>query len=144
MSRKKLINYKLFDIIRAQRGFSLIEAMIALLLVSMVATTLLGSFSTSYRAVIITDNQYQAETLVKGEIDSIKSQDYIDYSQTGHAVYSLVSSPNSFTIQVDVVPINPVTGQPSPSDNGIQLITVSVIHNSQTLRVLQDYKVNRL
>ena len=134
-------NYTLYS----QSGYSLLESIIAILLISVLALILLIGFSTAFKAVVTINRQYQAETLARSQIDSVKQQDYIDYSQPSHGFYSLINAPVGYNIVIMVTPIDSSTGQELISgDNGIQKIIITVVFNNDVIKSLEGYKVRRL
>lgn len=120
------------------------EALVALALLGMVATVFLGGLGTTAQAELVLTQQANAETLARSQIDYIKAQSYIDYAQPGHGEYALIAPLPTYNIEVSVVPIDPVLGQPlAGQDNGVQRITVTITHQSQPIITLEGYKVNR-
>jgi len=63
-------------LVSGQKGTTLIEVLIAIAILGMIAVPFLTALSTSSRALIIADERTTAESLVRGEIEYVKSQDY--------------------------------------------------------------------
>jgi len=75
----------------SSRGFSLIEVSIAIALIGVIAIAVLGALSYASTVLIITDRQATAESLAKSQMEYVKNQDYIDYSESGHDDYDLIT-----------------------------------------------------
>ncbi len=73
------------------RGFSLIEVAIAIALIGVITVAILGALSYASTVLIITDRQATAESLAKSQMEYVKNQDYIDYSESGHDDYDLIT-----------------------------------------------------
>jgi len=133
-----------------EKGFSLIEVVIALLLMGIIGIALLIGLATASKAIFIADERATAESLARSQMEYVKNQDYIDYSADPHDVYDEITPPAGYSIGSTAVPFDPVTGQPYSEaggifvqDDGIQKITVTVSHNGKEIITLEDYKVDR-
>ena len=117
----------------SSRGFTLLEVVIAIALIGIIAVAVLSSLSTASMALIIADRRATAESLARSQMESIRDQDYIDYSESGHDDYDLIPSPEGYEIE-------PVTVE--PLDVGLQKITVTVsyyIVRPENRMVEQEY-----
>lgn len=145
--------------IKGEKGFSLLEVMIAISLLGVVAVAFLSAMSTASRAVFIADEQASAESLARSEMEYVKSQDYSAASPVNWS-YELPSgtSPtgnfptwwdeddphtlppgyDGYIVTVSAKPLNAI-------DNGIQKITVVVSHMEKPEVVsLESYRSMRL
>ena len=123
---------------RNQKGFHLIEVMIALALLGMIVVAFLGAVSMAYRSNSFTDERTTAESLAVSQLEYIKNQDY-DYDDGTplHPQYDAISDiPVGYAVSVAAEPLN------NP-DDGIQRITVTVEHHSEGVISLVGYKVER-
>ena len=108
-----------------------------------------GGFSTGLsiaaKSTFIADRQNTAQSIAQSQIESIKYSDYIDFSETGHDDYALITTPSGYSVAVTTTPLDPDDGQalPTGEDEGLQKITVTVSQNSETVLTLEDYKVER-
>jgi prepilin-type N-terminal cleavage/methylation domain-containing protein len=144
----------------SSRGFTLIEVLVALALVGIIAIAFLGGLSTASRAVLTADVRTTAESLARTQIEDVKNQDYIDYSDPDREppeyYLEIDEYPEHYDIEVEVEPIytDPETGESSPysyneesgafdGDDGIQKITVVVSHDYEVVVTLVSYKVDR-
>jgi prepilin-type N-terminal cleavage/methylation domain-containing protein len=136
---------------RNEKGITLIEVIIALALLGIIGLAFLGALSTASNAVFITDERATAESLARTEMEYIKSQDYIDYSDSDHGEYGIITPPTDYTVEVSVIPFNPDTGDPYADlgggvfelDFGIQEITVTVNHLGEQVITMEGYKSAR-
>jgi prepilin-type N-terminal cleavage/methylation domain-containing protein len=115
--------------VKSERGFSLVEVIIAIALLGIVAVAFLGGLSTASNAIFHADERATAESLARTEMEYLRNQDYIDYSVTGHAEYQSITPPSGYNIVVSVerLDMDPPPGDPD-DDDGIQKITVFVYH----------------
>ena len=135
---------------KGEKGFALIGVLIAIAILGLVAVIFASGISTGAKAVFVSDERATAESLAKSQLESIKEQTYIDYSEA-HDPYDIISAPSGFSIELDVVPFDPDTGVPYSEsggvfdgDDGIQKITATIDHNDKDAVVtLEDYKVDR-
>ncbi len=123
----------------------LLEVLLAVALLGMLAVSSISSLATAGKADFINNERSDAECLASSQIEHIKNQDYIDFTDPYHGEYELVIMPSNYTVTVTTVPVNPDSGQPlaSGEDMGIQKITVQVQHYSKQVTTLECYKVNR-
>ncbi len=135
---------------RNEKGFALVEVLVALALMGIIAAAFLLAIATSSKAILVADERTTAESLARSQMEDIKNQPYIDYSSDPHGVYITTSTPPNYTISFAVVPFDPGTGQPYNEvggifvqDDGIQKITVTVAHLGNDVITLEGYKVNR-
>lgn len=140
---------------KGEKGFSLVEVMIAVLLLGIVSVALLSAVSTASKAVFIADGQASGESLARSEVEYVKSQGYSaapwsyelpsGTSPTGQfpAWWEEVSPPHA--LPEDYVNYI-VTVSASPlyaTDNGIQKIEVVVSAPSGSIVALQSYRSMR-
>ncbi len=134
-----------------EKGFTLIEVLIAIALLGIIAVAFLGGLATASRALVIADERTTAESLARSQVEYVKNQGYIDYSADPHDVYNKITLPTGYSIDSTAVPFDPDTGQPYSQaggifvkDDGIQKITVTVGHQSKLeVIALDGYKVDR-
>ena len=137
---------KKLEIIKsAERGVTLIEALIALALLGIVAAAIPSGVATAYRVTYIADERTTMQSLAISQMEMVKSSDYIDYNDPDHGSYELVSVPDGYLVTVQVLPMDPVTGEPLPADEdqGLQKIIAAVVHYGDTDITYENYKVNR-
>jgi type II secretory pathway pseudopilin PulG len=128
-----------------ESGMVLLEVLLAAAILGMVAVTSLNSLSVASKADFINNEQSDSECLASSQVEHIKNQSYIDFTDPYHGDYELVAAPANYTVAVTTVPVDPDTGQPlaSGEDSGIQKITVLIRHYGEEITVLESYKVDR-
>lgn len=86
------------------RGFSLIEVSIAIALIGIVVVGILSALSYASMVLIIADRRATAESLAKSQIEYIKNQPYIDYSDPEHNDYNRITTLDGeeYGIELDV------------------------------------------
>ena len=132
------------------RGVTLIEVLIALALFTIIAIVFISGLTVAARSVFIGDQRTTAESLARAQMEHIKSQPYIDYSDPDRETedyYPITGYPDNYTIAVDVEPMDPVTGEAHEKisedtyakDDGIQKITVIVSRDGSEVFTLEGY-----
>ena len=153
-----------------EKGFTLIEVMIAIALLGIIAVAFLGALATASRALVIADERTTAESLARSQMEYVKNQAYRPAplhdppASKGEARYDRIAdseNPHGYTIwskdhdgvtvyDADIDSIigvpwdtDPLVNQPVTTDAGIQKVTVVIKHNDKEIITLEDYKVNR-
>ena len=136
---------------KGEKGFALIGVLVAIAILGLVVVIFASGISTGAKAVFVSDERATAESLAVSQMEYVKDQGYIDYSEDLHGTYDIISTPSGYSIELDAVPFDPDTGVPYnesggvfDGDDGIQKITATIDHNDKDAVVtLEDYKVNR-
>jgi prepilin-type N-terminal cleavage/methylation domain-containing protein len=126
----------------SDKGFTLIETLIALAIVGLVAAVIMGGLTMSGKATLITDEQSTGLSLARSQIEYIKDQPYDD--ATDPPQYLLLPDtdiPEGYSISVIATRLD--THGDGNDDDGIQLLEVTVSHGSKTLPTIEAYKVSR-
>ncbi len=63
---------------KSEKGFSLIEVVIAIALLGIVAVAFLGALATGSRVIFIADERATAESLARTQMEYVRNQDYSD------------------------------------------------------------------
>ena len=135
-------------LIKSQKGFSLIETLLGLVIFGLIGIAILTSLAASTRSNMTNGNLTKAESLARAQMEYIQSQ---PYNATNNGTiyppeYSTISLPNGFSFATPIanmaVRIDD-EGNLVTSDDGLQKISVSVQHDNHTLFIATDYKVNR-
>jgi prepilin-type N-terminal cleavage/methylation domain-containing protein len=119
---------KMLKLIKTEKGFSLIEVLIAVGLVGLMAAAFLMAIATASKAVLLADERTTAESLAKSQIESIKEQEYDD---TGF--YFQISTPTNYEIKDPIIV--------EELQDGLQKITVTIMHQDKDVFTLEGYKV---
>ena len=121
---------------RSEKGFALIETLVALALLGIVASVFLGGIGTASHATIVADEQATAESLVRSEIEYVKNQTY-QYYTTQYPVDPNLDIPSGWSMSPPaVVPVH-------ASDDGLQKVTITVERNGEGIFSAYIYKGDR-
>jgi prepilin-type N-terminal cleavage/methylation domain-containing protein len=136
---------------KSEKGFSLIETVVALGLMGIIAVGLLSGLATTFRAGGISQERVIAESLAKSQWEYIKAQDYIltaDYDPADpDKCYQLIDIPDELAVKNYTIEIDPPQAVTSPgggSDFELQSITVVINHGDKPLLMMSDYRVGKL
>ena len=148
-----------------EKGFSLVEVLVALALLGIIGAAFLGSLATASKSILIADERTTAESLARSQMEYVKNHDY----SIAPWVYTVTSLQRSSSQQpswwdADNPPLlsNNYDGysvevkaddfdadgdgdiEVPGDDEGIRKITVTVGHNDKPeVIILEDYKVDR-
>ena len=151
---------------KREKGFALIEVIIAIALLGIIAAGFLMALSGVSKALVLADERTTAESLARSQMEYAKDQDYITVPGEGvgpyEASYQKISGiPGGYTIWsedysgtiVEVediiygVPWDSQAYQPVDldidTDSGLQRIYLVIQHNGEDVITLESYKVNR-
>jgi len=143
---------------RNEKGFTLIEVVIAIALLGIVAVAILGGLATASKAIVIADERATAESLARSQMEDVKKLDYTKAPSGGEASYTnaKISVPSGYEIRsinragggdtttnIIGVPWDSATGQAVTIDVGLQRIKLAIYHNGKLLFTLEGYKVDR-
>jgi prepilin-type N-terminal cleavage/methylation domain-containing protein len=111
-----------------ERGFTLVEALIAMAILGTLGPALMITVGTVARSGQIADNQIQAEALIRSELDSILNAAFNDDDQCyPDSCYSvLIDVPSGFRVTVSAEALDSPTCIADSNCNTLQLVTVSV------------------
>ena len=140
--------------IKGERGFSLIEVLVALALLGIIAAGFLMAINTAAKAVFVADERTTAESLARSQLEYVKTQEYITDEEGDGSIYieiSLTDYPG-YTIEsydytesliedIIAVPWDSEYNQPSFPDNGLQRIKLVIKHHGEEILSLEGYKV---
>jgi type II secretory pathway pseudopilin PulG len=125
----------------SQKGFAVIETLIATAVIGLIAVGVLMSLATSAKSTIVSDSQTTAESLARAQIEYILQQPYDTDNYT--PAYSLLSNiPSGYSINAIATNLDP-RGDGSDNNDGLQKIIVTVKLKGEVLVRLEDYKVYR-
>lgn len=117
-----------------QRGFSLLETLVALAILSAIAVTFLNGVNTAIRTTAIADEHTTAESLAQSQMEWVKRVEYVEEATN----YIPTSLPGGRDYQDYTVTI---TSEPLfDPDAGLQKITVTVKHDGEEVFMLEGYK----
>ncbi len=137
-----------FRFLKGQRGLTLIEALVAAGILAAIGAVFMGAMFTGYKSVGVLDEQQQAETLARSQLEGIKNAPYSDLGS-----YPIsVSLPSQYSMSITVTPptcigtadnCTPLEELLGYSVTTIQEITVSVYHGSKPVLSVACYKVKQ-
>ena len=118
------------------KGFALLETVLAIGLLGIVSLVFLGSINTSTKATMVSDERATAESLALSEIEYIKGYPY-DYYATEYPVDPTLDIPSGWSLP------NPTVEALHATDDGIQKITITVQRDGEDKLSILIYKVDR-
>ncbi len=115
-----------------QRGLGLVETLVAVAVLGTSVVAFVVALSAGSIAVGEQDEEVVAQSLVRTQLECIKSYPYDSEATT----YPAVDSPEGYAISVGVTSI-------PGTDADIQKITVTISREGEDIITVEDYKVNR-
>jgi prepilin-type N-terminal cleavage/methylation domain-containing protein len=123
-----------------EKGFTLVEAVIAIALIGIVASGLYVSMGTSTKVLLNNDSRETAKNLAESQMEYVKGLDF----NAGSGIYVYYPpgvTLNGYTIVTDAEPV-PVTPTLQTSRDGfIQQVMVTITGPKGITYSLTDYKV---
>jgi len=118
--------------LKGESGISLAETLVALAILGVSASAFITALSTGAISVRIQDELALSQGLAQSEMEVIKAA---PYDVTGQS-YPVLNGPPGYTIALQ-------TDSSIYGESHIQQITVTVMHDENTVLTLENYKVNR-
>ena len=128
---------------KSEKGFSLIEVLVSLALLSMIAVAFLSGLSTGLKSVTVSQEKVTGESLAKSQVEYINAQDYIpvaDYNPPLKS-YELIDIPAKLTAAGYDVKINPPESISGAEAYELQSITVVVRRNGKGILAISFYRL---
>ncbi len=133
-------------LMKNERGFTLIEVMIAIALMGIIGIALLSGLATASRGLFTADERATAESLARSQIEYIKKQDYDEYWNYTVSTSQRSSSDQPSWWDADNPPfLSPeyvdysATINATAIEAGLQRIRVTVYHNLEEVTTTGDY-----
>lgn len=120
---------------RGQRGFTLLEAVIALAIFSVIGVAFMAALGSMFRAQDLNREQVRAENLARAALEDIRNQPYLDSYTVS------VPVPVGYVVAIDTQPY--CYPEPCVSDNNVQKTTVRLSRGGKPLLFIEDLKTRR-
>ena len=128
-------------IIQSQKGFTLVEVMVAVILLSIVTTGVFSGLITASKILFKNDSRETAKNLAETQMEFVKQQTFI--AGSGTSVYTAAPIPaaqSGYSVSINVISGPNLT---PPRDSYLEQITVTVTGPGNNTSVsIVDYKVN--
>jgi prepilin-type N-terminal cleavage/methylation domain-containing protein len=118
--------------LRAEDGFTLVEALVSVAILAIALVVFLGGMSTGVLSSNQSDRLSTAHELARSQMEYTKESAY----QAAPATYPAVPAPAGYTVSATASDI-------PDGDADIQLITVQVTKDGAVVYTLEGFKVNR-
>lgn len=135
-------------IFREEKGFTLIEILVAILLLGLIGTAFFGGLSTSSRTVQLGDERATSESLARTEMEYVRKQDYY-LAPWSYELPSPPGAPTPWDASHDLPPgysgysLTVTAEALGAVDNGIQKLTIVIEHPDDEVITLVSYKSAR-
>lgn len=115
-----------------EKGFTLLETLISIALISIIVVGILMGLATSSKVLLVSDNLQTARNLAESQMEYIRQLPYA----SSYAPESIPddSAYSGFSVEIDVMDI-------SDRDTTIQNVTVVVSRNGKEITSLSSFKV---
>jgi len=149
---------------KGEKGFSLVEVLVAIGLLGVIAVPFLMALATAFKAGSTADSQSVAMSLAQSQVEYLKSQPYASPTPAtnGESIYTKISGasiPTGYSIEsynragtnttsIVGVPWDSGNNQdpptplntPSANDTGLEKITIIIKQGNNTILTLETYK----
>jgi prepilin-type N-terminal cleavage/methylation domain-containing protein len=142
-------------VIKAQKGFTLVEVIIAVALLAAVGVAFLSGMTTAFKSNIIADSKTNAAAIAQSQLEYLKDLPYQKAADGDTAAYDTLNGINeNFTIcscnrdgdiidGVIGIPVNTSTGEYLEEDGGIQIIKLIITQDDKVVYEVETYKVRQ-
>jgi Tfp pilus assembly protein PilV len=128
-----------------EAGFTFVEVLIAILLMSLVGLGIFTAMAVSSKHTINADVRSTAESVARSELEYVKNLPYdaVNYppAYTGLSIATLGLDANwTFSLSYPASRLDP-KGDGTTTDDGLQKIIVTVFYKGTTVLIVQGYKL---
>jgi prepilin-type N-terminal cleavage/methylation domain-containing protein len=129
------------ELLKKEKGFTLIEVVLALAILGIVAASFLSALATGSRSIFLADEQTTAESLARTQLEFVRSQPYD--ADNNPPEYLIISDiPDGYAIALTTRRLDN-KGDGDDPDDGIQSIRVFIQHHGENVFDLEDYRTYR-
>jgi len=123
--------------LKSQKGFTLLEVLISVGILSLIGVTFLGALNTALMAVVVTDTRETAKNIAEMQLEVIKDQ---EFNTAGYTPRAITDDYPGFTIVTEDGKIYPqaITDR---AGGAIQKIDITVQWNNRSIYTLTGYKI---
>ena len=138
---------------RSAKGFSLIEVLVSLAILSIFVVAVLAGLGTATKATSQSELRTRAMAEARSQVESIKSRPYLIAPSNDFAKYTFTSPSNNlqvFTLDrsnsvvsgyIGGIPWDLHSQTVSTNDGGVQMVTVIIKYNGGEVYRLVDFKI---
>jgi prepilin-type N-terminal cleavage/methylation domain-containing protein len=126
------------EFVKYQRGFSLIEVLVAIVIISIIFAGLLGAMNGSTRGAIQTDQMDTARSLAECQMEYIKK---VPFSSTYSPDPTMYDSINNQFINYPGYSATITAATAAERDANIQKISITIAYLGSTITTLDDCRV---
>ena len=135
-----------FKLLRKQTGFTLIEILVAVSILSMIGVVFLNALFSTSKTVTASQENVAVESLARSQVERIKSEDYVPvaaYNPSDPAYrYELIDVPADLLAAGYSVEINPpVVIIPGAAGYELQSVAVVIKRNNEEVFTISRYSV---
>lgn len=120
-----------------EAGVTLLETLVALSILAVIAIAFISGISTSSRNIYLADERATAESLGRSQMEWAKNYAY-SYNTTSYPLAPVLdaSDYNDYSANITAQTLH-------EPDDGIQKITITILHSGEAVYTLEGYKVDR-
>lgn len=122
---------------RKELGITFMETVIALAILGVVSVTFINGLTSASKSVFLADEKTTAESLAQSQIEWVKDASY-SYNATAYSSAPIPGGKDYLNYSAIIT----AEALHNP-DDGIQKVTVTIMHNSKALVHLEGYKADR-
>jgi prepilin-type N-terminal cleavage/methylation domain-containing protein len=126
--------HKNTSITKNQTGLTLIETLVAIAIIGAISVVFLGGLVVSSKGTLEADEQSTAESVARSQMEWVQGLTYVEEStQYSPAAMDTYNDYQGYSANITAEPLH------SP-DDGIQKISITVLHNGNWVMSLEGYK----
>ena len=132
--------------IRSEKGFTLVEVLVAVALLAIIGIGLLTALGSASKVLLKADTRETARDLAQAQMEYIQNYEYNPDDPIGNDTFypqiaDLSTLYPGFEVKVRAARVDKGAG--TSSDTGLQQITIIVSKGTETIFTLEGMKVNR-